>query len=377
MSRPLKRSNRIHVFMTADAVGGVWQYALDLARGLADAGVTTTLAVLGPAPSAAQVSDAGNIARLTLSATGLPLDWTAESPDEVLKGGSAIAALADESGADIVHLNSPALAAGGSFSAPVVGVCHSCVATWWKAVRSGPLTDDFLWRADLVRRGYEAADVLVAPTHAFAEETLRTYALARTPTVVHNGRHLMPAPRAAAAPDEPFVFTAGRLWDEGKNVTGLDRAAARLGALLLAAGSTQGPHRGTVALTHASCVGTLSGSEIASYLAVRPVFASTALYEPFGLAVLEAAQAGCALVLSDIATFRELWEGAAIFVAPSDDAAIAAALDRLLSDSIERARAGAAARERAARYTVEAMTAGVLAVYRDLLAACTPAEAAA
>jgi hypothetical protein len=38
--------------------------------------------------------------------------------------------------------------------------------------------------------------------------------------------------------------------------------------------------------------------------------------EPFGLAVLEAAQAGCPLVLSDLPGFRELWDGAALFRRP-------------------------------------------------------------
>jgi glycosyltransferase involved in cell wall biosynthesis len=374
------RSDRTHVFMTADAVGGVWQYALDLARGLSDHGVKTTLAVLGPAPSTGQVCEGRAIRGLTLVETGLPLDWTAESPDEVLQAGAAVAALAQESGADIVHLNAPALAAGAAFCAPVVAVCHSCVATWWEAVRPGPLPPDFRWRTDLVRRGYAAADSLLAPTQAFAEATLRTYGLARAPRVVHNGRHLTPAPHAASAPDEPFVFTAGRLWDEAKNLAALDRAAARLAAPVLAAGPTQAPHGGSVTLSHVEVLGTLSGPEIAGYLAARPVFASVALYEPFGLAVLEAAQAGCPLVLSDIPTFRELWDGAAVFVGSDDDAAIAAALEGLLRDPEERARAGAAARERAGRYTVGAMTAGVLGVYRDLLAARTArvlAEAAA
>jgi glycosyltransferase involved in cell wall biosynthesis len=85
-------------------------------------------------------------------------------------------------------------------------------------------------------------------------------------------------------------------------------------------------------------------------------------------------------VLSDIPTFRELWDGAAAFVPPNDDEALAAALDSLLRDPGERVRAGAAARERAARYTVAAMTTGVLAVYRDLLdarARRTMADAAA
>ena len=380
MPARLRRRDRTRVLMTADTVGGVWQYALDLARGLSDAGVSTILAVLGPAPSAGQALDARAIPGLTLIDTGLPLEWTAESPDEVLQASAAVAALAQESGADIVHLNAPALAAGAAFCAPVVAVCHSCVATWWEAVRSGPLPPDFRWRTDLVRRGYAAAGAVVAPTRAFGEATLRTYGLARAPRVVHNGRHLTPAPHAASAPDEPFVFTAGRLWDDGKNVAALDRAAARLAAPVLAAGPTRGPHGGSVAVSRVTVLGTLSGPEVAGYLAARPVFASVALYEPFGLAVLEAAQAGCPLVLSDIPTFRELWGGAAIFVAPNDDAAIAAALDALLRDPEERARAGAAARERAGRYTVAAMTAGVLGVYRDLLGARTArvlAEAAA
>jgi glycosyltransferase involved in cell wall biosynthesis len=372
----LNRSARRRVFMTADAVGGVWQYAIDLARGLGTAGVETTLAVLGPAPSCDQRDEARAIAGLRLLETGLPLDWTADSAEAVLEAGDAVAALAAESGADLVHLNSPALAASAAFSAPVVAVCHSCVATWWEAVRSGPLPPDFRWRTDLVRRGYLAADALVAPTAAFADATARTYGLERAPRVVHNGRRLTPAPGATRVPDGPFVFTAGRLWDDGKNLAALDRAASRLPWPVLAAGPTQGPHGAAITLDHIRTFGSLAATEVAAYLAARPVFASLAHYEPFGLAVLEAAQAGCPLVLSDIPTFRELWDGAALFVRPQHDAAIAAALDGLLRDPAERARLGARARERAARYTVEAMTAGVLAVYRGLLAG-TLAEAAA
>ena len=40
------------VLMTADAVGGVWTYALDLARGLSAQGVQVSLALLGPEPGA-------------------------------------------------------------------------------------------------------------------------------------------------------------------------------------------------------------------------------------------------------------------------------------------------------------------------------------
>jgi len=118
---------------------------------------------------------------------------------------------------------------------------------------------------------------------------------------------------------------------------------------------------------------------VADLLACAAVFVSAARYEPFGLAVLEAAQAGCALVLSDIPTFRELWDGAARFVAPQDEAAIAAAITAVLDDPAERGGLEAAARERARRYTLEAMAEGMLAVYGSVLpqAAARLHEAAA
>ena len=70
------------------------------------------------------------------------------------------------------------------------------------------------------------------------------------------------------------------------------------------------------ALAHLQPLGELDERTLAGCLSARPVFVSAARYEPFGLAVLEAAQAGCPLVLSDIPTFRELWDGAALFVDP-------------------------------------------------------------
>ncbi|MFE0752407.1 glycosyltransferase family 4 protein [Inquilinus sp. NPDC058860] len=354
------------LLMTADAVGGVWSYALDLAAALARRhGVETTLAVLGPLPDEDQRWSAGLVPGLRLVETALPLDWLAGRPQEVEAAGRRIAALAVETGAGMVQLNSPALAAKAVFPVPTVAVHHSCVATWWAGVRTGPLPDDFAWRAKLVRRGLHAADAVVAPSRAFARATRAAYGLGSLPVAVWNGRT---APLEAGAAPEPaeFVFGAGRLWDEGKNVRALDGAAARLGARLLLAGPLTGPNGASVAPRHALCLGTLGGEAMRDCLARRPVFASTALFEPFGLAVLEAAQAGCALVLSDIPTFRELWADAAVFVPPRDEAAIAAALGRVLADRGLRERLGDAARRRAARYTIAAMADRMAGLYRGL-----------
>lgn len=352
----------MRVLMTADAVGGVWTYALDLARGLTGTGVRTSLAVLGPAPSSDQVRAAQAVPGLTLIETGLPLDWMASEPAEILEVGAALRGLARGVRADLVHLNSPAFAAIGGFQVPVIGACHSCLATWWSAVKDGPMPPDFRWRTQALWQGLHACDALVAPTRAFAEATAAAYDLS-PPHVVWNGRDAAAAP---AVPREPMVFTSGRLWDEGKNIGVLDAAAARLSVPLYAAGPLEGPNGAGVKLAHARALGRLSAAGVAEWLARAPVFASSALYEPFGLGVLEAAQAGCALVLSDIETFRELWDGAAIFVDPDDAPGFAGAVEGLLADEPRRAELERKARSRAQRYSVQAMTAGVHELYRRL-----------
>jgi glycosyltransferase involved in cell wall biosynthesis len=360
--------------MTTDAVGGVWQYSLDLAQGLQSFGVEVLLAVVGPAPDPGQAG-AAHRAGLRLIETGLPLDWTARNAAELGAAGWAIARLALDAQPDLVHLNSPALAASAFYPAPVVAVCHSCVATWWEANRTGPLPPDFAWMADLVGRGCRAAHALTAPSFAFAEATRRAYGLPDAPYVVPNGRR--PAETVAAAEPAPFVFTAGRLWDDGKNVAVLDRAAARLPLPVLAAGPCEGPNGARIVLQNIRPLGALDDRCISEQLGARPIFVSIARYEPFGLAVLEAAQAGCALVLSDIPTFRELWGGAALFVPANDDRALVSHVERLANEPDTRKRLGRAAAERSQSYSVEAMSLRMLGVYRSVLAPSVFAEDAA
>jgi glycosyltransferase involved in cell wall biosynthesis len=172
------------------------------------------------------------------------------------------------------------------------------------------------------------------------------------------------------------IFTAGRLWDEGKGMAVLDEAAGRIATLVCAAGPLSGPHGQSVRFHHLRALGRVDEAEIDRRLSERPVFVSPSLYEPFGLAVLEAAQAGCPLVLSDIPTFRELWGGAAVFVPAGDAGALADALQHLMLDHDARAELGAAAFERSGRYTMERTVRRMLGIYGDLLAARQGAAAA-
>lgn len=370
------------LLMTCDAVGGVWQYAHELARALADDGVEVVLAVLGPArnscesgdqsPSGAPQSPARDlrerpsrafaVAGVTTVWTGLPLDWLASGPDEVLAAGRAVAALAAEHRVDVVQLNSPALAGAGPFPAPVVAVAHGCSATWFDALGETP-GRDHAWHGELMRAGLLAADATVAPSAAHAATLHRVYGLPERPVAVHNGR--TPRPVTQVAPAD-HVLTAGRLWDRVKATDLLDAVAAALPIPFRAAGPTRAPHGETVEATHLRLLGTLSDDALAAEYGVRPIFVSAARFEPFGLAVLEAAQAGCPLVLSGIDTFRELWTGAALFVADETPETYAAAITRVRTEAGLRAHLSEAARQRAARYTPQATAAAMLTLYRSL-----------
>ncbi len=363
MTKPLR------ILVTADAVGGVWQYSLDLARGLSAHGVEMVLAVLGPAPARAQLKAAAAIKGLTLIDTGLPLDWLARNRKSIKSAGSALAKLARRHQVDVVQLNAPALAADAEFPVPVIAVAHSCVATWWSAVKGTEIEAAYRWQADLTGEGLRKADRVVAPSAAYGEAVRATHGLAAAPTTVHNGRSPLPLPRVAP---HDFAFTAGRLWDKGKGVRTLDKAAAELSVPLYAAGPEHGPNGDAIRLEHARALGSLGEKEIARWLAARPVFVSAALYEPFGLAVLESAAAGCPLVLSDIPTFRELWDGAARFVPATDHRAFARSVGEIIGDEALRTRLGEAAKARAARYTPDAMARQMLVLYREVAAVPSP-----
>lgn len=345
--------------MTTDAVGGVWRYALDLCCGLAERGLEPILAVLGPAAAPDQRAEAEK-ASISLVETGLPLDWTAPDAPSVHAAQRALQVLAHDLGCDAVHLHTPAFAAAGRWDLPCVAVFHSCVATWWRAVRGGELPDDFSWRTDLAAAGLARADRVIVPTRAHGAAVEAVYGPQRL-DAVHNGRMPQPdQPRAAAR--RRTLLAVGRLWDEAKGLAELDRYAGASGTPVFAAGPLRGPNGISAGFRHLRSLGVLDARALLHEYSACGAFVSLARYEPFGLAVLEAAQAGAPLILSDIASFRELWDGAALFVRPGDDQALDAAVRTAFDDG--PAWSGKA-RARADAYGIDATVEGTLAVHAE------------
>jgi glycogen synthase len=363
------------IALTTDAVGGVWTYTLDLAKALAASGIEVELIVLGPAPALHQQHDVAAIPGIRLSMFDLPLDWTVANPSELKDASAALFALMRTLGGDLIHLNSPGLAIAATDDVPLVLGLHSCVTSWWQAVRPGePMPADLTWRHGFVSRALSSADAVIVPSRSFGDTARRIYGESIRILPIHNGRRSAGNRHSAEDKDTSLVLTAGRLWDEAKGAATLDAAAGLMSRPIHAAGQLADPMTGATSaqVDNLKTLGTLPAQEMRSWFERAGIFVSAARYEPFGLGVLEAAQVGSALVLSDIDTFRELWNDAALFVPPGDPAAFADAIETLIAEPRRQTELGACARRRAEAYTIDRMVAETSALYAELVAHHVP-----
>jgi glycosyltransferase involved in cell wall biosynthesis len=121
-------------------------------------------------------------------------------------------------------------------------------------------------------------------------------------------------------------------------------------------------------------LGRVEPNEIVELYARAEVAAIPSLYEGFSLPAVEAMACGVPVVATTGGALPEVVgdDGkAGLLVAPNDPSALAAALDRVLSDADLRTRMGAAGRERAvSRFTWQATARGTAEQYLELLASC-------
>ena len=353
------------VLMTADTVGDVWTYALDLAYVLGERGVEVALATMGAPVNDLQREKAERIPRLKVFESNLKLEWMEDCWRDVERAGEWLLGLERRFCPDLIHLNSYVHGAL-PWNAPKLVVAHSCVLSWWSAVKGEAAPESWdRYRAE-VKAGLAAADMVAAPTAAMLDALAEHHGALPPTRVIPNGRD----PRLfKPTAKEPMLFSAGRLWDEAKNLEALEQVAPRLPWPVFVAGENHHPDGGEARPHNTRLLGRLSQRALAAWLGRSSIYVLPARYEPFGLSVLEAALAGCALVLGDIPSLRETWEGRAVFVAPDDAGALEAAVLGLIEDPERRAALGDAARERALEYTPERMADGYLAVYGEVLAA--------
>jgi glycosyltransferase involved in cell wall biosynthesis len=119
-------------------------------------------------------------------------------------------------------------------------------------------------------------------------------------------------------------------------------------------------------------LGWASGAEIEGLWAIAQAFVFPSLYEGFGLPVLEAMARGVPVACSNASSLPEVAGDAALLFDPRDEAAIAAATERLLEGSAEVERLRAAGLEQARAFTWQRTARLTLDSYRRALAPVGP-----
>ena len=352
------------ILMTADTLGGVWNYSLDLSKEFVKHGVEVHLATMGKAPGNHQLRHVEHIKNLFIYPSQYQLEWMDEPWQDVEKAGNWLLELNDNIRPDIIHLNN--YAHGNlSWGVPVIMVAHSCVLSWWKAVKKTNAPEKYNPYRNIVKEGINAADLLIAPTESMLNSIRLYYQPSTVMTVIPNGKdpsdfHIKEK--------KPYVFSMGRIWDESKNIASLVEIAKDLPWPVLVAGDHVHPSgQKNFELQDVQFLGKVNLKLIAEYLAEAGIYVLPARYEPFGLSILEAAFSGCALVIGNIDSLKENWKDAALFVDTDDKEDLKSKLLLLTKDDQLRQAYAEKAYQRSLQFTSKKMAESYLSYYKQLL----------
>ena len=280
----------MHVLMTADTIGGVWNYARELATGLSQRGVRITLVSFGEIPSTEQTQWMEGLSRFDYRPTGFKLEWMRDSMEDLEHSSEYLQSLIDEVQPDVLHFNQYFYGALHS-SVPKIVCAHSDVIGWWQAVRgSDPPSSSWIDEyRQLVYSGLAAADTVVAPSRWMLESLSENYLEPVAGRVIYNGR--TPTLFNPHVSKEEFVMSVGRVWDAGKQVTLL--AQQELPCETFLVGSAQDPD-GNSQLTlfeasgerkvNINFKGPQTEAQLRQLYGRCSIYAATSRYEPFGLA---------------------------------------------------------------------------------------------
>ncbi len=358
----------MRILMTTDTVGGVWSHTKELSGELLKSGCSVALVSLGRRPSDAQRAwaDAQNAhwkARFRYEALDTPLEWMQNNKGAFSGAAPALVRIAEEFGVELL-LSSQYCFGALDCDIPRVVVAHSDVLSWAEACRPEGLgRSKWLDRyCELVQRGLDGADAVVAPTQWMLEAIGRNFALPEDRRVIANGRTL--------ADDDPGrekasqAVTAGRLWDEAKNLKMLDRVDSPI-PLVIAGETEHESARLSMDSPDVRLAGALGEKELLGLFRESAIYICTSRYEPFGLAPLEAALCGCAVLVNDIPSLHEVWGDAALYFTGPES--LSSWLWRLSDHPWLLHEAQQIASERALEFTAERMREGYLKLFRSMV----------
>lgn len=355
------RPRRILMTCTGDRAS--WSHALELGACLGRCGLDVALATLGEPPSQGQLEEALRLPNLQVFPGRFATDWQDDGWDEVERAGEWLLHLEEHLEPDVVHLHAYPYGAL-PFTAPRLLEGHQCPVCRSRAL-SGEVAS-LAWERyrQAVVRAFREARMVVAPSAAALHELTAAFGPLPACRVIPPGR----SPRRfLPGTKDDLILSAGCFGDAARDLPALAEVAREVAwpVAVLVDGASDDEARASrpVRLVQGS-----SPDRMAAWYGRASVFALPCRYDPSGLSALEAGLAGCALVLGDVPSLRETWEGAALFVTPGDPEDLRRALDLLISEPKGLRGLAQRARTRALLLSPERRAAAFLEAYADLLA---------
>lgn len=373
----------LDVHMVGERESGNETYVLNLIEGLKQLGAKTSYLLYSPDPAALDVC--GTLPRTF----AIRRVWPGPSPLRIPLG-LPVRVLRDR--ADVLHVN---YIAPPIVSAAVVTTVHDISYVRYPEAFSP--RDRWILRTLVPRTMRQAAMVITVSEHARREiasyyGTPEDRIVAIYPSVATLFRPLQPEDVAAVRTryglSDPYVLAVGDLQPR-KNLARLIRAYAALRArgaytgrlVLVGKDKFQGSQvsdlvrrlglQGQVVLT-----GYVPREDLVGLYGGADVFAYPSLYEGFGSPTVEAMACGCPLVTSSVASLPEVVGDAGLTVDPTDEAALATAIERVVCDGDLRRELIGRGRARVKRYSAQAFAAATQAVYERAAQSRRPGRAA-
>lgn len=348
------------VLMTTDAVGGVWNYTVELASGYVKRNIGVIIATMGPLPDYKKREQISGLKNVELFESSFKLEWMDNPWEDVEEAAEWLLEIEIIYHPDIIHLNGFVHGAL-PWNAPVIVAGHSCVCSWYEQVKKSKISADWHYYRKKVGEGLMGADFVVAPSRWMLERLNRYYGNLKCSKVIYNGRS---APGINIFEKENIIFSAGRIWDEGKNIEKLMLAAGKIDWPVFIAGD-YGEKK--LNFKNVNLLGPLSSESVFKWMSRASIFVMPSIYEPFGLSILEAALAHCALVLGNIDSLKEIWSDAAVYVNTDNPNAIKDAVDELIVDKKLLLKYANRAHQRALMFSSGCMIENYLDLYESLL----------
>ena len=356
----------MRILMTTDTIGGVWTFSSELVSGLLETGSELFLISFGRNANDEQerwVADtlARWDGRFQFTGSDAPLEWMQNNDRAFLDAAKLLDKAASAFRPHVLHSNQFCFGALAG-TIPRLVTTHSDVLSWAEACRDEQLPESKWLRnyRTLVQDGLDGADAVIAPTQSMLDGLSRHFRVrSEAARVIPNGRSLT---RPQGKSRRLQAVVAGRVWDEAKNIAMLEDVTSPMPINIAGECCFEGQGSTPGKLLH---LGSLDQNDLLTLFAESAVYICTSKYEPFGLAALEAALCGCAILANDLASLREVWGDAALYF--KDVASLSEALCWVSRDATYLEEMQARSQARARIYSRDRMVAEYSGLYQLLV----------